>query len=585
MIGSVLRIRYEITGLLAEGPIFNAYAARDRVQGRDVCVRIVRSPFDKETAFVGSLRSAVGRASTIQHPAVEGLWELDDHEGTPFIVGEVSKGASLGDRIRKLAPFSIPVSISVAVSVLEGLEAVHAAVIVHGDLSTTNVWVQPDGSTRLQVPGVWQAYSASETAGAVVLPHMAAYLAPEVSAGGLPSPASDLYAVGVLLYQLLTGRLPYPADTPISMAIKHATEKIPSVRLMNPSIPLVLDEVVKKSLSKEPENRYVRANEMLSDLRMLQDALRFGKTLTWPIRKDGGTLEAKSVAPRMSAARAETRPRDEDWEEEAGDVPRWMRASLWLLFAILAGCVMAFFYSNINKPRLVTIPNLKNMSGTEARAMLSQAKLQMRVIAKVPNEGVPADNVVDVNPAVGTKVRENSAVSVKLSSGSRFVEVPELRRRTLDEARSILGQLDLSLEDSPEEVAATVPRGQIVSEIPPKGTKVVRSTKVRVQVSNGETAPVQPTPPAVPAESQSDQSKYVYTLKLKLTDLKEPTQVRVEIKDDVGTRTLYDENRQPGDLVQLSTECQGKEATFMIYYNDHLVKSATKSANEGKSNR
>lgn len=585
MIGSILRIRYEITGLLFEGPIFAAYSARDRVQGREVCVRLLKPPFDKEKAFVGCLRTAVGRVATIQSPAVESLYELDDHEGTPFIVGDLTKGASLGERIRKLAPFSIPVSIATAVSILEGLEAVHAADLVHGDISTSTVWIQADGSARIQLPGIWQSYSCSETAGSVVLPHMAPYLAPEVSAGGTPSVASDLYAVGVLLYQLLAARLPFPADTPISMAIKHATEPAPSVKQLNPSIPVVLDEIVKKSLTKDPALRYTTASEMLSDLRMLQDALRFGKSLTWPIRSGVVVAETKQVAPRMSAVRVEKRERPDDWEPESGDLPAWMRWSILLAVTVLGGCILVFLYSNFNKPRLVAVPNLKNMSATEARAMLTQAKLRMRISAKVPSEGVPADNIVFVSPPAGTKVRENSDVSVKLSSGSRFVVIPDLKGRTLDEARSILGQLDLTLDERSDEVPARgIPRGQIVDETPAKGSKVTRSTQVHVHVSNGndrvesDSAPTdQPGPDAKAPEP----SKYIYTLKLRLTDLTEPTMVRVEMQDDSGTKTLYEGQKKPGDRISISSEGTGKEATFMVYYDDNLVKTTVKQADEG----
>ena len=268
MIGTTLRIRYEVTGLLSEGPIFTAYSARDRLLARDVCVRVFKSPYDKEKPFVAAVERTIERTRKIQHPGVETCLNLDEHEDLPFVVSEVSRGSSLSDRIRKLAPFSVPVSVGMVISILEGLNALHSEGVVHGDIGGHNIVIQTDGSARLQMSGFWECYSSSATAGMAVAPYMVPYLAPEVGAGGAPSFASDIYAVGVVLYQLLSARLPFAGETPAAITQKHATDPVPAIRSVVSSAPAVLEELIRKTLAKSPGERYTDAADMLSDLRM-----------------------------------------------------------------------------------------------------------------------------------------------------------------------------------------------------------------------------------------------------------------------------------------------------------------------------
>ncbi len=165
MIGRLLRARYELVGLIQDGPIFATYSARDKIQGRDLSVRVVKAPFNKESEFVDRLVSTVQKYSTVQSPNVERLLSVESDDGMSFILGDLTRGPSLEDRIGKLAPFSIPVSVGTAISILHALDAIHRARLVHGDLNPQHLAVMADGDVRLQLAGVWESYSASPTAG------------------------------------------------------------------------------------------------------------------------------------------------------------------------------------------------------------------------------------------------------------------------------------------------------------------------------------------------------------------------------------------------------------------------------------
>lgn len=574
MIGRVLKSRYELTALLSDGPIFSSYSARDRTGGGEASIRVLKPSFAAERPFLDALSAAVKKYQAVQSPGLETLYALEEDEGTRFIVGEMTRGASLADRIRKLAPFSIPVSVATAISICQSLEALHRVGLAHGDLTSNHVVITADGEARLQLAGIWEAYPGSASAGAAVLPNMAKYLAPEVSAGALPTPPSDVYAAGILLYELLTGRPPYIADTPLAMAMKHATTATPSVRTLNPSVPAVLDEIVKKAMHKDPDERYRTAGEMLSDLRVLQDALRFGRSLNWPLRGAAASATASPVqspvAPRMSAIRADEAD-DAKAARPERDVPVWMMVTMAFLGAVVLSLLTVWMIFNLNKPRLVSVPNIVGLPAPEARSILDSLRLEMRVAGREADERVEADRVLQVSPGAGEKVREGGPVAVTLSAGSRFVQVPDLRNLTIDKAKSILGSLNLDFNPSVSTVRSTrVAEGLIVSQSPAPRARVQRQTRINVVVSSGagdgDPAVVDP----------GNQEGYLYTLRVKLTDISRTTDVSIEMTDERGTRNIHQRNHEPDEEIEVNATGYGDTAVFRIYYDGVVRKTVTK---------
>lgn len=592
MIGSILRARYELTGLVADGPIFATYSARDRQTGRDLAVRLVKAPFSRDSDFLERLKETVTRYKQFHSPNIEALQQVDFDDNNAFIVGDLTRGPSLSDRVRKLAPFSTQVSVGTAISLCAALEPLHKSRVAHGDLQPGNVAVLADGDVRLQLSGIWEAYRGSQTAEAMVLPGLAPYLAPEISAGSPPTPASDVYAIGAILFELLSGRLPYYADTPVAMALQHASSPTPSVRAVNPSVPTVLDEIVKKAMAKQPSQRYASASDMAADLRLLQDALRFGRQLSWPLRptipaptaptgkgsdsRSGSkvkvTPQPQRVAPRMSALREDD---DEDHsrrERKERDVPLWMLFFTTFLAAIALALVVFWVAFNLNKPRTVAIPNIAGLSVNEARDALRGAKLELRVASRLANDKVESDHIIDVNPEAGEKIREGGTVNVTVSLGSRMVAVPDLKGLTLDKAKTVLGTLNLDVDDTVlHEPDPNITEGLIISTMPEAKTSVERQSRVRVTLSSGKVGQISST-------SRMLQDGCEYSLRVKLADITEPTQVRVEMVDDEGMRVIHNAKHRPGDSFDGSWIGKGIQAKFLFYYNDKLVKTIVKQA-------
>lgn len=587
MIGTLLKIRYELIEKLDGGPVFTLYKATDRTQSKEVLVRLIRDPFNKEEPFIEALRGAMSHLNTIESPNVERFLGLDDHEGEPFILSEARIGQPFDERLRKLAPYSVPVAISMAVQIADAVAVVNEAGFVHGELTSKSVLVSQDGKVTLLQPGVWVSYSKSRLAGSAVLPTIAGYLAPEVSQGTMPSAASDVYAVGVLLYEMLTGRTPFSGDTAIALASKHLTAPVPSLRAINQAVPVALEEIVKKALSKDPSSRYEDCRALLKDLRYLQDAVRFGRQVTWPF--DGVAVGATAPSTTVAETRIETikskqyepptvantpartkKPQDE--LDVADRVPRWLTGIAYTFVCALILMIGSWVFWSLTKPKQVQVPSLEGIPVAEAKQRLEGMGLSLREGRKEFSERQPEGIILALDPPPKNMVREGASVSAVISRGSKFVKVPDLKGRTLEEAKSLLLGLDLQIADPIEQKRSReLEPGRVLSTTPDGRSKVERGTRVRLTVSTDRRSE---------SVAQITEARGSYKLKISMPKGISSVEVRVDISDVSGTRTIHDDRHRPAEVFEIEADGFGDPVTFKIFFNNDLVKTVQKSPGE-----
>ncbi len=587
MIGRTLLAKYELAERIADGPFFAYHAARDRLTGRTVGVRLIKEPFGSHEGFVASVRRCVEDLD-FESEALERLWAVEEDEGERFIVGDLPSGSLLTDRIRVFAPFSVPLALGVAIGVCEGLRTLHAMGIVHGDVGPHNVVATHGGGARLQLGGFWRAYRGDRTSAYAALDQMAPYLAPELVEGNEPGPQSDFYALGVLLFELLTKKLPFKGDNALATASRHAAGAIPSARGLNPSVPPAIDGLIARLLDKRPANRPADADGLLTELNLLRDQLRFGKAprpagAVAGVRASGGAVEdvpdaattprrgkAKApapgqIAPDMSAlGREAERPKRPE-----RDVPAWI---LWLIVILLGaflGLIAAWVILSFQKPKELDVPDVRGLSVAEATSLIQGRKLRLRVAEKIPSETVDADHVVSSRPAPKDRIREGGTVYVRVSLGKEQVTVPSLKGRTVDEARQVLRSLNLDIDGTPiRQLDSQAVPGTIVTQLPPVNKRVRRFSRVRVWIAAPPGAP----PESLPGEKPSGPPAAVYKIDVRLTDATGPVKVRIDLEDAKGVRTVYEEEGRPDDTIARSEVGYGDDVTFRIYYDGELRK-------------
>ena len=584
MIGETLGLRYEIQAKVVEGPIFNMYAARDRLNGRSIGIREINAPFNGEEAFIRALVDQVPKLM-VSHPALENIQEIIEENGQHYLISEMPKGSLLRDRIKRFAPFTVPVALATVQAIGEALDALHQSGIAHGDVGPHNIIATHDGSAKLQLAGIWQTYPLSRTAGAAVLPQMAPYLAPEVCTGAKPNPLSDIYSLGIILYELLVGSTPFQGESSTATTMRHISSPVPSLRGINAAIPVAVEQLTNKLLAKQPENRFQSAHELVVELRQINDQLRFGRSPT--VKKPLQVTQTPVLefpAPSVSNPSGKKQPRFKAREtptESGGDkperrkkdrdVPAWMLGLLALMILGAAGMVIAFVVDLAQKPREIKTPNIRGVSVGEAREQVRRLKLSIRVSAKEPNERLEPDHIISTRPGPGQMIREGGTIDLTVSSGSRRVKIPSLLNMTADEAKIALGTMNLELEGRPSRITIrkneAVP-GAIIKQLPEAGTDVSRFSKVRIWIAAYSDNPLG----SLPGESENQDGAIARSFKFShtVTGAAGEVRVNIEMTDEAGTTEVHNDFYANGDEITVNKIGYGPKATFKVYYDGIL---------------
>jgi beta-lactam-binding protein with PASTA domain/tRNA A-37 threonylcarbamoyl transferase component Bud32 len=481
--------RYEILERVGAGGMAEVYRARDELLGRDVAVKVLSDRFARDRSFVERFRREAQSAANLSHPNIVSLYDYGSDNGTYFIVMEYIDGRPLDGVIRAEGALLPERAAEIAADVAQALQRAHAGGLVHRDIKPSNIMITSGGQTKVTDFGIARAVASdgeqTMTQTGMVI-GTAAYLSPEQAQGRPVDARSDVYSLGCVLYEMLTGRAPFGGDTPLSIAYKHVREDPSPPSQVNPDVPRELDAIVMKALAKNPDNRYSSAMELKQDL----DRFTSGEAVQATPLLASDTV----VAPRVERTRV--------MEEPAYEAPRrrawlWWVVALLALLALLGGLAYMLFVGE--EALTARVPKVVGLDVDRAVDAITDVGLDPRIQRRFSDQ--PQDRVLSQDPAAGTQAEEGSEVVIEVSRGPRQAEVPDLTGRTREEARRLLEEAKLELGTVTRQPSDDVEEGLVLAQSPAPDTGVDVRTPVDVTISSG---PELATVPFVEGQSEEE---------------------------------------------------------------------------------
>ncbi|MCS7172283.1 MAG: PASTA domain-containing protein [Armatimonadetes bacterium] len=465
-VGTVLAGRYELLEPVGQGGMATVFRARRLTDGAVVAVKVLHEHHAHDREFVERFQREARAASQLRHPNIVPVLESGSDRGVHFIVMEFVEGTDLKTLLRRRGRLREEEVVRIAVEVCKALAYAHARGIVHRDIKPQNILITPEGAVKVTDFGIARAATSATITEAGTVLGSVHYLAPEQALGNPVGPGADLYALGVVLYELLTGRLPFEGESPIAIALRHVHDLPPPPRSVNPEISPRLEGIVLRSLAKSPLHRYRSAEELSADLEGRSDAWRELPTVV---------IHARNAPPAPPPGRRGRRR----------GIPPVGVAALLLLAAVgatLAAWRVVNAYFTVAE---VTVPDLRGKPLGEAQEILAGAGLRLEVLRRDYHDRYPVDTVVDQMPPPGMRVREGRVVQVVVSQGPELVQVPDVTNRPLAEARILLAQARLRLGTVQEAYHDRFPSGVVIAQEPAAHAQVPRASVVHLVVSKG----------------------------------------------------------------------------------------------------
>jgi beta-lactam-binding protein with PASTA domain len=484
--GTVIDGRYRVSARLGSGGMADVYLAHDTLLGRQVALKLLHRRFAEDQEFVERFRREASSAAGLSHPNVVAVFDRGEWDGTYYIAMEYLPGRSLKAVVREHGPLSPQDATDIVVQILLAARFAHRRGIIHRDIKPHNVILDEEGRAKVTDFGIARAGASDMTLTGSIM-GTAQYLSPEQAQGHAVKETSDLYAVGVVLYELLTGSVPFEGESAVSIALKQVSvEPIPPSRL-NPEVGPALDAVVMRALAKDPSARFASADEFIAALQQAREGIA------------PAPAPAPNGPPDTAAALLVPPPASGDQSPPAA--ARRRRRALWAAagvaaLAIIAALVLLFLLPP--DAGRVTVPDLAGETQSAAVASLKREGL-VPVSSLAANARVPSGLVVGTTPPRGTVVKKGSRVSLVVSSGPGVLALPNVNNKKRDEAVKILRENGFQ-PTVQSQSSDTVAKGVVTSTDPAAGIEVQVGSPVTVFVSSG---PQEVSVPGVTGESQA----------------------------------------------------------------------------------
>lgn len=501
-IGKKFNGRYLILGNIGSGGMANVFLARDLILDREVAIKVLRYDFLNDQSAIRRFQREMLASTELVHPNIVTVYDAGQEGETQFLVMEYVKGMDLKRYIQTQYPIPYGRIVDIMQQILSAVALAHQHRIIHRDLKPQNILIDESGTVKITDFGIAVALSETSITQTNSMLGSVHYLSPEQARGSMATNQSDIYAIGIILYEMLTGKVPFDGESAVTIALKHFQEEIPSVRLYDRHVPQSLENVVLKATAKDPIDRYQSAEEMSADLATALDPSRLNEPAWHPANHveetkvlPNLTEQMPSVAPAVEV----TTPPEKDIEEKPKPAKKKNKdqkpksKKKWLFLGIVAVLVVgiaAIAFSVLGGGKNeISVPDVSNLSESAARSKLQEAGLKAAgQTEEITSDKIPEGKVVKTNPEAKAIVQKGREVVLYISTGGRKIKMKDYTDMEYKEAVEALVKLDFkeSKIKKKEEYSDTVEKGKIISQTPEANSEVTPDkTSVKFVVSKG----------------------------------------------------------------------------------------------------
>lgn len=577
MKGQKINDRYQIIKTIGEGGMANVYLAYDTILDRDVAVKVLRGDLATDEKFVRRFQREALSASSLSHPNIVEVYDVGEDNGSYYIVMEYIEGKHLKQLLKRRGSLTLTEVVDIMLQVTDGMSAAHDSYIIHRDIKPQNIMILENGLIKITDFGIAMALNSTQLTQTNSVMGSVHYLPPEQASGKGATIQSDVYSMGILMYELLTGTLPFRGDNAVEIALKHIKEPFPSIKEKLPSIPQSIENIIMRATAKNVKNRYTDAKEMHDDLKTaLTDARATEPRYTFKYPEDEGENKKRPVEPTKKVEVKEIKetkeevniPEKKKKEEvksvknEEKEMKKKENKLLLILSVIFVGLVvivttLVFLIPQFTKVKEIKIPDeIINMSVVDAESYLENMGLTVASETKdISSSDIASGNVVKTSPSVGRTVKKGTEITLYVSTGENGYIVEELKGKNVDQVKAVLEKMyNLLVIIKTEEAGADAVANTIIKSEPEAGARLTEGQQIILYV------------PDMTA-TYPDFTKGKYTLKeieawcekygVELLPIYQET-------DEYKAGTIYDQSQKAGTTVV-------KNSSLTIYIADEYV--------------
>jgi eukaryotic-like serine/threonine-protein kinase len=577
MIGKRLNDRYKIVKMIGGGGMANVYLARDIILERDVAVKVLRLDFSHNEEFIKRFRREAHSVTALSHPNIVNIYDIGEEEGIYYIVMEYIAGVTLKQYIQQKGHLSVQESVDVMEQLTSAMAHAHHCEIVHRDLKPQNILIAPDGTIKVTDFGIAIVTSATTITHTNSVLGSVHYLSPEQARGGLANKKSDIYSLGIVFFELLTGRPPFSGESAVAIALKHLQNETPSLKRWNDSVPQSIENIVLKATAKDPFYRYSSIDKMKEEIvtalnpeRMSEPKFRVPEdvdaTKAIPVIKDDmfhnhvdetiiHNTDKKPVIPEKVDAKNKEEKKNKskkfaNWKKKYTKIIISLAAVLFIMVILMFTVFPKFMF-----PSEVKVPDVTNMNYDKAVAELSSKGFVLNEPKQIHDEGVEEGMVIKTDPAAGANVKEKSSITIYKSLGKKKGEMSNYIGQKYEDIEDTLKSKYKEVEVSQKE--SDKPAGEILSQTPATGKEIVdEDTVLELVISKG---PPKVKMPNVSGWTLSNLNGYAKDNKLKVASPKEEYSETVEKGVIISQSPAANAQLNPGDTISVVVSLGKKE--------------------------